>query len=105
MTIAETWKVKQVTATGLALGAGVEFGGAFLAVAGTSTTITAYDNTSAAGDPLIPTSAALTVGQYVPPNGGLPVNGPVPANGVLLANGLYITVGGSGSPHISVLYR
>jgi hypothetical protein len=99
------WNKTAVTATGQVLGQGVEFGGAFLSVAGTSTTLTAYDNTSAAGNPVIPVSATLTVGQFVPPNGGLPVGAALPAEGVMLTTGLYVTVGGTGSPVFYVLWR
>lgn len=100
------WNLKEVSATGAVFpNKGVEFGGCFLAVAGTSTTITAYDATTATGSPVIPTTAALTVGQYVPPFGGLALNITAPANGVWLTNGLYLTVGGTGSPKIYVLWR
>lgn len=99
------WNKTLVTASANVFGKGVEFGGAYLSVAGTSTTITAYDAITAAGDPVIPTTTALAVGQYVPPAGGLALNVAIPANGVVLTTGLYITVGGTGSPKIYVLWR
>lgn len=108
MAVQSAWNLLEITATGTVFtnsNKTVEFGGAFLAVAGTSTTITAYDNTAASGSPIIPTTAALTVGQYVPPFGGLALNISAPANGVRLTTGLYITVGGTGSPKIYVLWR
>lgn len=102
----EAWNLKEISATGAVFAnRDVEFGGCFLAVAGTSTTVTAYDATSAAGSPIIPTTAALTVGQYVPPFGGLALNIAAPAFGIRLNTGLYITVGGTGSPKIYVLWR
>jgi hypothetical protein len=100
----EAWNRTLVTATGQVFGQGVEFGGVHLSVAGTSTTVTVYDNTSAAGDPIIPTTAALTVGQYVPPT-GLALNTTLPTNGIRITTGLYVTVGGTGSPKIYILWR
>lgn len=100
------WNLTEISATGTVFpNKDVEFGGCFLAVAGTSTTVAAYDNTSAAGSPLIPTTAALTVGQYVPPFGGLALSISAPACGVQLKTGLHIVVGGTGSPKIYVLWR
>lgn len=100
------WNLTLVTGTSTVFAnKDVEFGGCFLSVAGTSTTVTAYDNTSAAGNPIIPTTAALTVGQYVPPFGGLALSISAPANGVRLNTGLHVVVGGTGSPKVYVLWR
>jgi len=102
----ESWKLKEITATGVAFPHPIDFGGAFLAVAGTSTTITAYNHAaSATGSPVVPTTAALTVGQFVPPAGGLALNVVPPANGIRCDAGLYVTVGGTGSPKIYILWR
>ncbi len=98
------WNTKVVTATGTVLNAGDEFGGISMVVAGTSTTVTAYDNTEASGQVQIPISAALTVGQFVPPN-ALPVDADLPAVGVRLKNGLHLVVGGTGSPTFLVYWR
>lgn len=99
------WNTKAVTATGAVLNKGDEFGGIFLSVAGTSTTVTVYDNSAASGTLLIPVTAALTAGQFVPPAGGLPIPGDVPAVGIKLQAGLHVTVGGTGSPTLLVLWR
>lgn len=101
------WNRKLITATGQVFGQGVEVGGFYVSVAGTNTTITAHDNTEASGDPIVPTTATLTVGQSVNPFGGLAVNGsgPVGDAGYRLSTGLYVTVGGTGSPKIYVLWR
>lgn len=102
------WNKKKVTATGdVGLPPGTLFGGVVMTVAGTSTTLTAYDNTAASGDVHFPTTATLTAGQMVGPMGGVsPITVVGPMNwGVLLTKGLYLTVGGSGSPVFWVLYR
>lgn len=99
------WNKTLVSASGAVLGQGVEFGGAFVSAAGTNTTVTAYDAATATGDPVIPTTATLTVGQYIPPAGGLALNVTTPANGIKLTTGLYVSVGGTGSPKIYVLWR
>ena len=102
------WKIKKVTASGAVLGAGQIYGGMMMPTAGTSTTVTVYDDTSAvAANLIVPTSAALTAGQYVSPTGGvvpLTAAGPV-ADGIQLNLGLYVTVGGTGSPVFWVLYK
>ena len=102
------WKLKQITATGQALGAGSVFGGVMVPVVGTTTTLTFYDDTSAAaGSLLVPATATLTAGQFVGPTGGV-----VPitvsrdlAEGLILSKGLWVVVGGTGSPSFWVLYK
>lgn len=102
------WKLKKVTATGQALGAGQVFGGLMMPTAGTSTTVALYDDTSAAaGSLIVPTTASLTAGQFVSPTGGVV---PVTANaglgdGLVLNIGLWVVVGGTGSPVFWVLYK
>lgn len=77
-------------------------------VAGTSTTLTAYDNTSATAATLLhPATATLTAGQMIGPLGGVgavTVVSPV-FEGVRLERGLYVTVGGTGSPEFWILYK
>lgn len=104
------WKKVKVTATGnvTQIGPGNVFGGILMSVAGTTSTVTVYDDTTAAaGNLFIATTAALTAGQYVSPTGGVvAVTGSGPADeGITLTTGLYITVGGSGSPTFWVLYK
>jgi hypothetical protein len=102
------FKKRKVTASGIAGYAGEVFGGIMVPVVGTTTTITAYDDTSAvAGNLLFPATATLTAGQYVTPVGGVV---PITADkalggGLLLDIGLYLTVGGTGSPSMWVLYK
>lgn len=102
------WKTKKVTASGQVLGAGAIYGGIMMPIAGTSSTVTVYDDTSAvAANTLTPTTAALTAGQFVSPTSGVV---PITANagladGLVLNLGLYITVGGTGSPTFLVLYK
>lgn len=104
------WKKVKVSATGLVakVKAGSIYGGAFLVTAGTSTTLLAYDDTSAAAaNALHPVTATLTAGQMVGPMGGV---GPVTVvspfcEGVRIERGLYLTVGGTGSPAFWVLYK
>ena len=106
--VAQGWKLKKVTATGKVLDAGEIFGGMFMPTAGTSTTVTLYDDsTAAAASLIVATTAALTAGQYVSPIGGVaPITvGRDLAEGVILARGLYVTVGGTGSPVFWVLYK
>lgn len=102
------WKLKKVTATGAVLGPGAVFGGIMMPIAGTTSTVTVYDDTAAnAAQTIIPTTAALTAGQFVSPTAGVV---PVTANaglgeGLYLNLGLYVTVGGTGSPTFLVLYK
>lgn len=104
------WKKAKVTATGIVskIRPGAIYGGAFMVTAGTSTTLIAYDDTSAAaGNQLHPVTATLTAGQAVGPMGGV---GPVTVlspvcEGVRLERGLYLTIGGTGSPAFWVLYK
>lgn len=101
------WKKKEITALGdqAVFGQGVEIGGFWVAAAGTGTTLTCYDDAAAKNDMFLPVTATLTVGQFVQPFGGLPIPGTAPDYGLMLNKGLYITVGGTGSPEIYVLYR
>ena len=102
------WKIKKVTASGIALGPGDIFGGVMMPTAGTSTTLTAYNDQSAvAANLIIATTAALTAGQFVDSTGGvIPVTSArSPAEGLFLSGGLYLTVGGTGSPVFWVLYK
>lgn len=102
------WKLKKVTATGQALGKGEVFGGIMVPVIGTSTTITAYDDTSAAaGSMLFPATATLTAGQFVHCVAGVvPVTaGKDLADGIIMNIGLWLVVGGTGSPVFWVLYK
>lgn len=104
------WKKVKVTATGQVakIKPGAIYGGAFMVTAGTSTTLIAYDDTSAAAaNQLHPVTAALTAGQAVGPMGGVgavTVLSPV-CEGVRLERGLYLTIGGTGSPAFWVLYK
>ena len=104
------WKMKKVTGTTaqLVLGAGDVFGGLFMSVAGTTTTVACYDALSALAIQLfIPTTATLTAGQYVSPTGSVV---PITASrdlsaGVILSTGLWMVIGGSASPTFWVLYK
>ena len=102
------WRIRKVTATGQALGAGEIFGGLMMPTAGTSTTVACYDDTSAAaGSLFIPTSATLTAGQFVSPTGGvIPITatGAI-ADGLVMSKGLWVVIGGTGSPVFWVLYK
>lgn len=102
------WKLKKVTATGAVLSPGNQFGGVMMPTAGTTTTLTVYDDvTAAAGNLIIATTATLTAGQFVDPTGGVVTITAARAlgEGIQLANGLYLTVGGTGSPVFWVLYK
>lgn len=108
------WRKIKVTATGVVAGisAGDVFGGIIAQVAGTSTTITAYDDSAAtAANLIIPTTSASTSnvpGAFISPFGGAvgTLNAPPPASdGLVLTTGLYITLGGTGSPAVWVLIR
>lgn len=102
------WKLKKVTATGTVLAKGEVFGGILMPTAGTTTTITAYDDTSAvAGNLLIATTAVLTAGQFVDPTGGVvAITGNRSlSDGILMARGLHVAVGGTGSPVFWVLFK
>lgn len=104
------WKMVKVTATGAVpkLKAGSVYGGTYMPTAGTTTTLTAYDDTTnGAANLLHPASATLTAGQYVGPMGGVsPITVAAPiGDGVQLKTGLYLTVGGTGSPAFWVLYK
>ena len=106
--IASGWKIKKVTATGQALGAGDIFGGLMMPTAGTTTTVACYDDTSAAaGSLFIPTTATLTAGQFVSPTAGvIPVTAAASmADGIVMSKGLWVVVGGTGSPVFWVLYK
>jgi len=103
------WQRIKVTATGaVKLKPGAVYGGAVMLTAGTSTTLTAYDDTSAAAaNQLHPVTVALSAGQIVGPFGGVsPVTVVAPlTDGVMLKKGLYLTVGGTGSPVFWVLWK
>jgi hypothetical protein len=99
------WNKQLITATGAVMGSNVEVAGFYVSAAGTTTTLAVYDNTSAAGDPVVPTTATLSTGQFIPCPGGLPLNGPFPSIGVMFTTGVYVTVGGTGSPKIYMLWR
>jgi hypothetical protein len=104
------WKKVKVTATGIVskIKPGAIYGGAFMVAAGTSTTLTAYDDASAAAGSLLhPVTAILTAGQMIGPMGGV---GAITAvspigEGIRMERGLYLTVGGTGSPSFWVLYK
>lgn len=102
------WKLKKITATGQALAAGDVFGGVMHPTTGTTTTLTAYDDTSAvAGNLIIATTATLTAGQFVGCTGGVVT---ITASrdlsdGIQMARGLWLVVGGTGSPVFWVLYK
>lgn len=106
------WRMKKITATGQALVAGEVFGGFVTQAAGTATTLTAYDDTSAvAGNLIIPatdTTKSNIAGVFVSPFGGGvgPLTVPPPVNsGLILQNGLWVVVGGTGTPSVWVLFR
>lgn len=104
------WRRVKVTATGIVPGlkAGDIYGGAYMPTAGTTTTLTAYDDTTnGAANLLHPATATLTAGQYVGAMGGVsPITVAAPiADGIVLQTGLYLTVGGTGSPVFWVLYK
>lgn len=107
------WRMKQITATGLALRAGEVFGGFVTQAAGTSTTVTAYDDAAAAttANLLIPTTDTTksnVPGVFISPFGGGVgplTTAPDPRAGVILQNGLWVVLGGTGSPSIWVLFR
>jgi hypothetical protein len=102
------WKLKKVTATGQALGAGDVFGGIMMPTAGTSTTVALYDDTSAAaGSLIVATTATLTAGQFVSPSAGVvPITASAAlADGLVMNKGLWMVVGGTGSPVFWVLYK
>jgi hypothetical protein len=108
MSKANAWKLKKVTATGTHLAAGEVFGGIHMPVAGTTTTLALYDDTSVvAANLLVPTTATLTAGQFVDPVGGvIPTTAArMNANGILLARGLHVVVGGTGSPSFWILFK
>lgn len=102
------WKLKKITATGQALAAGEIFGGVMHPTTGTTTTLTAYDDTSAvAANLIIATTATLTAGQFVCCTGGVVT---ITASrdlseGIQMARGLWLVVGGTGSPVFWVLYK
>lgn len=102
------WKLRKVTASGNCLAAGEMFGGIMMPTAGTTTTLTAYDDTTAvAANLIIATTATLTAGQFVDCTGGVVT---ITASrglgdGINLTRGLYLTVGGTGSPVFWVLYK
>jgi hypothetical protein len=108
----QIWKKKLVTATGPVLGQGQVFGGIITQVAGTSTTITGYDAATAdSANLIIPTTDATKsniAGVFTSPFGGAVGNltsPPVVSAGLILTTGLYLTLGGSGSPAVWVLFR
>ena len=102
------WKKRKVTASGIVGSAGEIFGGIMVPTVGTTTTVTAYDDTSAAAANLLfPATATLTAGQFINPVGGVV---PITADkslgqGLFLHTGLYLTIGGTGSPSMWVLYK
>lgn len=108
------WRKVLITATGLVpnLGKGVIYGGMICRTGGTSTTITAYDDTTAvAGNLITPVTNTATTnvaGAYISPFGSgvsaLTV-APTIDSGLELERGLYVTIGGSGSPAFWVLYQ
>jgi hypothetical protein len=104
------WKKVKVTASGVVnkVKPGAIYGGAVMVTAGTSTTLLAYDDTTAgAGNELHPVTTTLTAGQAVGPLGGVgavTVVSPI-SEGVRLDRGLYLTIGGTGSPVFWVLYK
>lgn len=105
------WKMKRMTATGQALGAGQVFGGIIVQAAGTTTVLTAYDDTSAvAASLIIPATATANsnvAGVYVSPMGGAVGTLTATPNvaGLILVNGLWLVIGGTGTPSVWVLYR
>lgn len=102
------WKLKKVTATGQALSKGEVFGGIMCGTVGTSTTIAAYDDTSAAAANLLfPATATLTAGQFINCTAGVV---PITAardlsDGIVMNTGLWLVFGGTGSPIFWVLYK
>lgn len=107
----DMWHKTLVTASGLVPGItlgnlGVEYGGIQMITPGTSTTVTVYDNTTATGDPAIPTTATLsTAGTFVSAFGSSITSVPTPGSGVRFVNGIYVNIGGSGSPKFWVYWR
>lgn len=102
------WRLKKVTATGLALGKGQVFGGIMCPTVGTSTTIAAYDDTSAAAANLLfPATATLTAGQFINCCAGVcPITVARDlSDGIILNTGLWLVFGGTGSPVFWVLYK
>jgi hypothetical protein len=109
------WKKVRITASGVVadITEGKIFGGIVTQVTGTSTTITAYDEATAdatAAKLIIPTTAALALGDIVGPFGGVAdvsafTNFPCLTYGVEITEGLNVVVGGTGSPTFWVLYR
>lgn len=103
------WKRVKITATGtVPIGAGAIFGGISCPTVGTSSTLAAYDATSAdAATILFPTTATLTAGQFVGPTGGVvPITTAAPlGDGVVLNTGLHVVFAGTGSPVFWVLYK
>lgn len=107
----DMWNKTLVTASGLVTGIamspnGVEYGGIQMAVAGTSTTVTIYDNTAASGTPAIPTTGTLSaVGAFVSAFGPSATSIPTPGSGVRFTSGIYVQIGGTGSPQFWVYWR
>lgn len=107
----DMWNKTLVTTSGLVPGipvgpAGVEFGGIQMIVAGTTTTLTVYDNTAASGDVTVPTTATLsTAGTFVGPFSNATTNVPAPGSGVRMTTGIYVSIGGTGSPKFWIYWR
>ena len=108
------WNKVRITATGVVpnLKEGSIYGGIITQAVGTSTTITAYDDTSAVTasliTPITATGTTNIAGAFSGPIGsGVSAITAVPPmeTGIKLERGLYITVGGTGSPTFWVLYK
>lgn len=94
------WNKKRVTASGVAFTGACEFGGVICQVVGTSTTVTVYDATSASANDMVVASTNLTAANdFVAPTKA------VGGSGLHHKNGIYVTLGGTGSPAVWVLYR
>jgi hypothetical protein len=94
------WSKIRLTASGVAISGPCEFGGVICQVAGTTTTVTVYDATSASANDMVVASTSLAAANdFVAPTKA------VGGSGLQHKNGIYVTIGGTGSPAVWILYR